>query len=518
MSEGPELRDAAAAVDGRSPVRAYVVAVAAVVLAGLDTAILWPLLQPAGAPLFFAAVAVSSWYGGLGPGLVATVLAAVGSEWFFISPIHGVTLGLAVRSASFVVVALLVASLYERARRAQRHAEALARAREWLLRDEQAARATAETASRAKDEFLATLSHELRTPLNALVGWTWWLRRGDLDPERRERALETIDRNAKSVAQLIEDLLDVSRIITGKLRLTLRSIEVAAVVDAALAAVQPAASAKSIKLQMSAEPLAPMHGDPDRLQQVIWNLLSNAIKFTPDKGTVTVTVEGTREDGIRIVVRDSGQGIDAALLPHVFDRFTQGSGRKGGGLGLGLAIARHLVELHGGAIRAASDGAGQGATFVVSLPRGRAVEAAPVAARVGGEAGARRLDGLRVLVVDDDPAAREWSTLTLGAFGAAVTTAASVRDALDAIERQEPDVLVSDLRLLGDADGYDLIRRVRAGDATRGRRMPAVALTAYPRVEDRARALDAGYHVHVPKPVEPTELVAVIASLAGRGA
>ncbi|HET7341332.1 MAG TPA: ATP-binding protein [Methylomirabilota bacterium] len=514
MSEGPAAREDVPATDGPTRARAWVVALASVVLAALFTTILWPLLQPAGTPLFFAAVAVSSWYGGLGPGLFATVVAAVVSEWFFVPPMHGVTLGLLVRGASFVVVALLVASLYQRARRAQRQAEALARAREWLLRDEQAARAAAETASRAKDEFLATLSHELRTPLNALVGWTWWLRRGDLDPERRDKALETIDRNAKAVAQLIEDLLDVSRIITGKLRLSMRAVNLATVVEAAVAAVQPAATAKSIELAVVLDPVPTLRGDPDRLQQVLWNLLSNAIKFTPDKGTVTVRVEAAA-DTLRFVVRDSGQGIGPDLLPHVFTRFTQGGGRRGGGLGLGLAIARHLVELHGGAITAESEGEGHGTTFVVALPRGDATEAEAPAPIGDGTAGVPRLDGVRVLIVDDDPAAREWCALTLGRFGATVVTAAGVREALAIIEREPPHVLVSDLRLLGEEDGYDLIRRVRAGDAARGRRLPAVALTAYPRVEDRTRALDAGYHVHVPKPVAPHELVSVIASLAG---
>jgi signal transduction histidine kinase len=515
MSEGPAGGEVAAA-EVPSRLRAFVVALASVVNAALFTAILWPLLQPAGTPLFFAAVAVSSWYGGLGPGLFATVIAAAVSEWFFVAPGPGVTLALLVRCASFVVVALLVASLYQRARRAQHQAEALARAREWLLRDEQAARAAAETASRAKDEFLATLSHELRTPLNALVGWTWWLRRGDLDPDRRDRALETIERNAKSVAQLIEDLLDVSRIVTGKLRLVVRPLDVAAVVEAAVAAVQPAATAKSIELLVVVDAVATLRGDPDRLQQVIWNLLSNAIKFTPDKGTVTVRVDAT-DEALRITVRDSGHGIAPDLLPHVFTRFTQGGGRRGGGLGLGLAIARHLVELHGGAITADSEGEGRGATFTVSLPRGSGTEAAPPV-RVGDAApGVPRLDGVRVLVVDDDASAREWCALTLSRFGAIVHTAVAAREALELIEREPPHVLVSDLRLVGDEDGYDLIRRVRASDAARGRRLPAVALTAYPRVEDRARALDAGYHVHVPKPAEPHELVCVIASLAGRG-
>jgi signal transduction histidine kinase/CheY-like chemotaxis protein len=517
MREGPGPHEEVAA-PGPPRVRAYVVAVGSVTLAGLFTTLLWPALQPAGAPLFFAAVAVSSWHGGLGPGLLATALAALASDWFFVPPFYALNAGTLVRMAAFVAVALLTASLYERARRAQAHAETLARARQWLLRDEQSARAAAEAASRAKDEFLATLSHELRTPLNALVGWTWWLRRGDLDPARRERALETIDRNAKAVAQLIEDLLDVSRIITGKVRLAVRPLDLTTVVDNAVAAVQPAATAKHIDLAVAMARVGPVHGDPDRLQQVVWNLLSNAIKFTPEKGSVHVRVESD-VDVARIVVRDTGAGISAAMLPYVFDHFTHGGqGRTSGGLGLGLAIARHIVELHGGHISAESEGEGRGAAFTVSLRLAgpgdtEAEQLVPAVEPIQPS----RLEGVRVLVVDDDPAALEWCALTLGRFGAHVTTVASARAADAALAREEPDVLVSDLRLSdGEEDGYALIRRVRARDRDRARPLPAVALTAFPRVEDRARALEAGYHVHVPKPVEPTELVGVIAGLTGR--
>ena len=502
----------AIATDDAPALRSYVIALAAVTVAGVFTAILWPLLQPVGTPLFFAAVVVSSWHGGLGPGLLATVPAALVADWFFVPPYHELNAGTLVRMAAFVLVALLTASLYHRAGRARQDAEALAQARERLLREEQAARAAAETASRAKDEFLATLSHELRTPLNALVGWTWWLKRGDLGPERRERALETLDRNAKAVAQLIEDLLDVSRIITGKSRLAVRALDLPAVVDAAVAAVLPAAAAKHIELRVSMMRLGPMRGDPDRLQQVVWNLLSNAIKFTPDKGTVTVRV-AREPEAATIVVSDTGQGIEPDGLPQIFERFAQGGGgRRSGGLGLGLSIARHIVELHGGTIAAHSEGAGRGAAFTVTLPLAGVAEAADAP---GGEAErpAARIDGLRVLVVDDDADAREWCALTLGRAGAVVTTVGSVSEAMAALAREEPEVLVSDLRLNGE-DGYTLIRAVRARERTRA--LPAVALTAFPRVEDRARALEAGYHVHVPKPVEPSELVSVIATLGGR--
>jgi signal transduction histidine kinase/ActR/RegA family two-component response regulator len=500
---------------GRLP--GYAVALGSVVAAGLLTGMLWPLIEPSSTPLFFAAVAISSWYGGRGPGLLATALAAVLTEWFFVPPLHVFTLGMVVRGVSFVVVALLVASLYQRARRAQEQAEALAGVRQALLRDEQAARSAAEAASRAKDEFLATLSHELRTPLNALVGWTWWLRRGDLDADRKTRALETIDRNAKTLAQLIEDLLDVSRIITGKVRLTVRPVDLAAVIDAAVAAVQPAASAKSIELAVTVDPgIGSVRGDAERLQQVLWNLLSNAIKFTADKGRVVVRLEPAAI-GVSLVVRDTGQGIRREFLPYVFDRFTQGAGgaRLGSGLGLGLAIARHIVELHGGAIRAESDGEGMGATFRVALPLAPPVTSAAEPEVPPAEPARSALQGLRVLVVDDEPAAREWCAVTLGQYGAHVIAAASVPEALDALRDEAPDVLVSDLRLPRE-DGYDLIRQVRARDAERGARTPAVALTAYARVEDRSRALDAGYDAHVPKPVAVTELVMVVAGLAGR--
>jgi signal transduction histidine kinase/ActR/RegA family two-component response regulator len=512
MSVGADASEARP-TDVALAVRPYAVALAAVAVAGVYTAILWPLLQPVGTPLFFAAVVVSSWYGGLGPGLTATGVSALIADWFFVPPFYELNAGTLVRVAAFVLVAVLTASLYERAHRAQRDAEALARAREWVLRDEQAARAAAETASRAKDEFLATLSHELRTPLNALVGWTWWLKRGDLGPERRERALETLDRNAKAVAQLIEDLLDVSRIITGKSRLSLRTLELPAVVDAAIASVLPAATAKHIELRVTMVALGAMRGDPDRLQQVVWNLLSNAIKFTPEKGVVTVTVERVAESAV-VVVSDTGQGIPPDALPHVFDRFMQGAAaRQIGGLGLGLSIARHIVELHGGRITADSEGEGRGATFTMTLPLAGVQDTAETAPATPPAPVVARLDDLRVLVVDDDPSMREWCSLTLGSVGASVSTVGSVREALAALARAEPDVLVSDLRLAGE-DGYTLIREVRARDGERARPLPAIALTAYPRVEDRARALDAGYHVHVPKPVEPAELIAVIAALA----
>ena len=349
--------------------RAYAVAIAAVAGATVVALALRPALQGAVAPIFLAAVVLACWYGGLRPGLVATVLSLVITEAVFFPPFLVLGTAAIVRAGAFAVVALLTASLYTRARDARERAEALARAREDLVRQEQAARADAETAGRSKDEFLTTLSHELRTPLNALMGWIWWLRRGDLDEERQERALETIERSTTSLAQLVEDLLDVSRIITGKLRISARAVEPAVVAAAAVDAVRPAAAAKSIALGVSVDPaVGTVLADPDRLQQILWNLLSNAIKFTPDKGHVDLTLQRAGTDVV-IHVRDSGQGIPAAVLPHVFDRFRQADARRPiTGLGLGLSIVRHLVEVHGGTIRAESPGEGLGATFTVTLP------------------------------------------------------------------------------------------------------------------------------------------------------
>jgi signal transduction histidine kinase/CheY-like chemotaxis protein len=508
-----------------SPLLGYGVAGLSVLIAWALTAALWPLIAPGATPIFIAAVVVSSWYAGLRAGLVATVLAAAISEAVYFPPLSSVDIATFVRACAFTFVAVLVASLHEKARAAQARAEDLARAREALLRQEQAARADAETASRAKDAFLATLSHELRTPLNAMVGWLWWLRTGMLDEAKRERALDTIERNTKSLAQLIEDLLDVSRIITGKLRLDIRTAPLVPVIEAAVEAVAPAASAKSIALDVALDPaVGPVLGDPDRLQQIMWNLLSNAIKFTPEKGRVHVRL-APRDGAAEIVVRDTGRGIPPDLLPHVFDRFRQAetSARFSHGLGLGLSIVRDLVLAHGGTITAESAGEGFGSSFVVTLPvpsqvaDDLAAASLPPARTVPGPSTARSLAGLRVLVVEDDVEARRSLTGILEHFGATVTPAGSMREAIVAMEAEPPDILVSDIRLPGE-DGYALIREVRAREARSGRHTPAVALTAYPRVEDRRRALEAGYEMHVPKPVEPAALAGVIASLAGRPA
>ena len=383
-----------------------------------------------------------------------------------------------------------------------------------------AALAAAEEANRLKDEFLAVLSHELRTPLNAILGWARMLRAGTLPPENVARALETIERNAQAQAQLIEDLLDVSRIVSGKLRLEMRTVDVGDVARETIETVRPTADARGVSLTSAIGAVAPVSGDTQRLQQVLWNLLSNSIKFTPRGGNVDVRVD---QDGsvVRLTVTDTGQGIDKEFLPHVFDRFRQasmpGQARRTG-LGLGLAIVRHLVEAHAGTVMADSGGSGKGAVFTVELPvlvgrtvtvpEGEASYAHPLETSL-------MLPGIRVLVVDDDADARELLTVALRQYGAEVTTAATAEAAYEAIVATLPDVLVSDIEM-PDTTGYELIRRVRHADDQQVRRIPAVALTAYARTEDRVKALLAGFQTHVPKPVEPAELVTVIASLSQR--
>ena len=395
------------------------------------------------------------------------------------------------------------------------------------LMREQMARAEAEHANRLKDEFLATVSHELRTPLNAIIGWSHMLRQGRLDERTVTRAIETIERNAQSQAQLVEDILDVSRMITGKLRLNIAAVDVASVINAAIDCVQLAADSKDIQLEVTLDPSARrVNGDESRLQQVVWNLLSNAIKFTPQGGRVSVRLERTGSSA-QIRVSDTGEGIQPNILPYIFDRFRQGDGtstRRHGGLGLGLAIVRHLVELHGGTVHADSAGEGSGATFTVRLPLTPAPELAKKrrpeleTLRADEEAGGRAaslptLEGVRVLLVDDNPDTLQMLTAMLSAYKAEVHAASSAAEALEALQWHKPDVLVSDLAMPCE-DGYTLISKVRALEAASGRHVPAVALTAYIRIEDRTRALSAGFNLFVPKPVEPHELLTAIANLA----
>jgi PAS domain S-box-containing protein len=417
--------------------------------------------------------------------------------------------GLAAQAA----VAMDNARLYESAQRARAEAERLYR--------------EAQESSRLKDEFLATVSHELRTPLTAILGWAHMLRTGRIDGDSARQAFETVERNARAQAQLIDDLLDVSRIITGKLRIDVRPVDPNSFIEAAVEAVRPAAEAKGVRLQKVLDTgSVTVSGDPVRLQQVIWNLLSNAIKFTPRGGRVQVRLERVHSH-VEVAVSDDGQGIPPEFLPHVFDRFRQAdqrTTRQHGGMGLGLSIVRHLVELHGGTVKAESGGEGLGAAFTVRLPvaavyhaEGEVVRAHPAA---GGALPAfesfDRLDGLRVLVVDDEPDTREMLKAGLGRCGAEVVAAASAAEAMEAIEKSAPDLLISDIGMPGE-DGYELMRRVRRLPPASGGRVPAIALTAYARAEDRMQSLRAGYQMHVPKPVELAELAAVAASRVRRG-
>ena len=388
-----------------------------------------------------------------------------------------------------------------------------------LIQRERVARGEAEKANRLKDEFLATLSHELRTPLNAVIGWSRMLGSGRLDREDAEHALEVIERNAWAQKQIIEDILDVSRVITGKLQLKLGPVDLIAIVDAALDAVRPAMEAKDIKIETVIDSsLRMISGDADRLQQVVWNILSNAAKFTPAGGRVQIQVDQTPTH-VQIRVTDSGPGIDLVFLPHVFERFRQADGsttRTHGGLGLGLAIVRHLVELHGGTIAAQNNDETTGAIFTVRLPLPSGelhFEHAAIAAAMFQDT--PTLDGLRILLVDDEPDTLDLVKVELAQHGANVRAVTSAAEALNLLGTGEFDVLISDIGM-PEMDGYELIRELRNRESGTDGRLPAVALTAYARVQDRMRAVLAGFSTHIAKPVEATELITVVASLAGR--
>lgn len=388
-------------------------------------------------------------------------------------------------------------------------------------------RARVDAAMRAKDEFLAVVSHELRTPLQAILGWSRVLRRPGLSGEQRQKAIDAIDRNASAQAGLIKDLLDATRIITGKLQLRVSGIELVQIAEAALDIVRPAAEAKGVTLAFSAEPpVIPLVGDAERVQQILWNLLSNAVKFTEPGGEVKLQLELAGRSQVVIMVRDTGRGIGADFLPHIFDKFRQedaGTTRQHGGLGLGLAIVRHLVEGHGGTIEALSGGLGHGAEFVVRLPT-RAEEPGRVSAVLAGPADRPSRDeaprdfdlrGLQILIVDDDRDARDLVAAFLQPTGGTVLTAETGEQALALVSMQRPDVIVSDIAMPGE-DGYDWMRRLRQRRPEDGGRTPALALTAYARLEDRTQALLAGYQKHLAKPCEPHDLVRAIAELAGR--
>jgi signal transduction histidine kinase/CheY-like chemotaxis protein len=386
------------------------------------------------------------------------------------------------------------------------------------LEREQNARREAEAASALKDEFLMMVSHELRTPLTAIYGWTRMLVAGAVRERQREAALRTIERNARAQARLIDDLLDVSASAGGKLRLDIRMVEVASVVEDAVDTVTAAAEAKSIRIRTNIDPAAGrVAGDTDRLQQIVWNLLSNAVKFTPSGGRIEVTATRAADE-VEIAVSDTGVGISPEFLPHVFERFRQedaGTKRRYGGLGLGLAIVRNLVELHGGSVAVHSDGQNRGARFVVRLPAPVAVGATvtgPSRSHTEMSAPALRLDGIRVLVVDDDPEARMLFATILEGAGAIVTAAGSARDALEALGRSTHDVMVSDIEM-PDVDGYALLHQALAIARGRSERLIAVAVTAYSRPEDEARSIQAGFQRHLQKPVDPALLVAAVVSV-----
>jgi len=383
-------------------------------------------------------------------------------------------------------------------------------------------------ANRLKDEFLAMVSHELRSPLNAVLGWSRMLGSKQLAPDRATHAIATIERNAVALAHMIDDLLDLTRIVAGTFRLALQPVDLVAVAQGALDAVRPLALTADVQLAFSPglAAIEPISGDTGRLQQVLWNLLVNAIKFTPAGGRVDVFIESS-SDHVEVRIVDSGQGISPELLPHVFDRFRQAAGatmQRDTGLGLGLAIVRQLVELHGGSVSAASDGEGRGATFTVCLPiaapgiqPSRAValgEARTTGSTTSPALRLSRLDGLHILIVDDSADGRELTSLVLSQAGASVKAVASVREALRLLEVERPDALVTDIGL-PDEDGFALVRHIRQSEAERGGFLPALALTGFARAEDRVRILAAGFQAYIPMPVEPVELTAAIANITG---
>jgi len=395
--------------------------------------------------------------------------------------------------------------------------------RKLLLESAQAARAEADVANSIKDEFLATLSHELRTPLTSILGWSHLLDNGKLDEEAAKRAVETIVRNAEAQKLLIDELLDISRIIIGKLRLDVGPVQLAPMIESIVDGMRPAADARNIQLRTALDQsVDPIFGDPDRLQQVFWNLLSNAIKFTSQGGKVLVRLERA-DSNLEITISDTGQGIARELLPYVFDRFRQSdssSSRTHGGLGLGLAIVRQLVELHGGTVSAESPGEGEGSTFKVRLPvrsvRQEPDDRANSVVKIPDEVSTKpvpSLDGMNVLVVDDDWDSRELVTVVLKASGAEVVSVTSAIEALRELALRRFDVLLSDIGM-AEMDGYALISQIRQLPAERGGKIPAAALTAYAGIENQRRALSAGYQVHIPKPIGPSELITAVARLA----
>jgi len=470
--------------------------------------------------MFTLSVMVAAWYGGLGPGLLATALGAILGDYFFIAPLYSFH----IHSVSELIVVVIFLGIGIAISILSQARLSLLEKRQQLLASERDARTAAEDANRLKDDFLSTVSHELRTPLTAINGWAAMLRSGRLDAAQVDRAIEIIVRNAGSQKQIIDGLLDVSRIITGRMSLDVAPLKLGSVIEAAIEAVQPAVEAKGIQLSAMLDSTAEtVSGDAERLQQVVWNLLSNAVKFAPKGGRVEVRLERA-DSHVEIAVADNGRGIKPEFLPYVFERFRQedsGMNRQQGGLGLGLAIVRHIVEMHGGTVHAASEGPGKGATFTVALPIAAARPVSPEELRAKAPVGRLApenppsLAGVRALFVDDEADARELIAMMLAHGGAEVRTAVSAPEALAVCDEWRPDVLISDIGLPGE-DGYTLMKKLRARESERGGHIPAIALTAYGRREDCLRALSVGYERHIPKPVDPEELLAVVASLTNR--
>ncbi len=472
--------------------------------------------------IYVAAVAFATWFCGVDGGILATVVAAFVGNYFFVPPRRELIPHAEDWLAMGMFAAVALGLVWQVGR--WKHAERVLRRQTDELRG---LHAEAERVNRVKDEFLSTLSHELRTPLSAILGWAQMLVDGRLDLNRQHDAALTILRNAQAQTRLVNDVLDVSRIISGKLRLKVAPVDLAPVVASAVEALRLAADAKSIQVSTVVAPRSVIVGDSDRLRQIVWNLLSNAVKFTPKGGQVEVRVE-PKDSQIVLSVSDTGIGIDPAFLPHLFERFRQADSsttRHHGGLGLGLAVVRHMAELHGGTVNAESAGLNHGTTFCVTLPV-RAVGESERGAQEDARASERRegngpprpvLSGTRVLVVDDEPDAREMLHAALAQFGANVMTAANAREASELIERWHPDVVAADIGMPGE-DGYSLIKRVRALPPQRGGTIPAIAVTAYAQEEDRARALASGYQEHLPKPVEPLQLAVAVRQILKRGA
>lgn len=466
-------------------------------------------------------IAVTAWYGGIGPGLLLTIL--IEAVTIILTPIPPDASTARVVFSHFSVAVflifftLLVSGRKKVESRLREQSELLQSA----LENEQAAREEAETASRLKDDFLATVSHELRSPLSAILGWATMLNKGKLEEATVRNALAVIERNARAQAGIVNDILDVSRIINGNLQINSKPVETDALIGEAIETLRPAAIAKSITLTVALDEIeGAVIGDSNRLRQVVWNLVSNAIKFTPENGRVEISLRRTGSQA-EIKVRDDGAGIDEQFLPYVFERFRQNDSsmtRAQGGLGLGLSIVRHLIELHGGTVTAESAGANLGATFTVRLPlakRGDDFAAANGVAKEIMSADAPDIRGLRVLIVDDDTDTLEVLRVVLKQYGARVRIAVSTADALEVFREWKPDVLISDLAMPVE-DGYALISKIRALSPEQGGNIPAAALTAYATETDRIKSRAAGYQIHIAKPVDPTAIAAAVAEIKKR--